>query len=75
MKTLSSTARRKRWQRHRYRTASGSDRMPAFNAHSVVTLFADLTQLSVGSGRYRSRFRNKVAASRARADCFMNNAG
>jgi len=41
-----------------YGTGSGSDRMPAFNQRCVVTLFADLSQLSVASGRYRSRFRN-----------------
>ena len=33
--------------------------MLASNADDVVTLFGELNLLSVGSGRYRSRFRNK----------------
>jgi len=46
----------------RYRTASGSDRMPAFTAHLSLLCFADQTQMNVGSGRYRSRFYNNSRA-------------
>jgi len=49
----------RRVEKDRYRTGSGSDRMLASNADDVVTLFGELNLLSVGSGRYRSRFRNK----------------
>jgi len=45
--------------RVRYRTASGSDRMPPFNFGYLF--FFIRVKLSVASGRYRSRFRKRGA--------------